>query len=234
MARFGLRVADRLRLALLELHLDLAIRDSPRWMLAYAPVASLVRRHADMPSKRNYWTRTPAMLSLMDDLDASFSSEDLRGRAWMIHVMLPHFPYMLDADCGLRPFAVWSIPDWASGREDPRGEHGMFEAYGLQAACTQRRVMQLVDAVVRNPTGAGAIVVVHGDHGPRVRAPRQSPTIEDLGDASPVASLDVLFAIRAPWVPGGISPDPATLELRLEGLLRHRLQAPSRAADGGR
>jgi hypothetical protein len=86
------------------------------------------------------------------------------------HVMLPHFPFALDAQCRHRG----GPETWSGGSK--------AESYGLyleQVECTTRTVASLVAATTKD-----AHIVVHGDHGARL-----------LGD---VDRHGTLFAVRRP------------------------------------
>jgi hypothetical protein len=84
------------------------------------------------------------------------------GEARFVHLLLPHDPYMMDANCKLK-----SEPDWID-------EHGPVPiaqrdaAYAQQVRCmTGGGLTRLLAALDKTPAGRAAIVIIQGDHGSR-------------------------------------------------------------------
>ena len=152
---------------------------------------------------------------LIDDVAAAQP-----GDVFIAHVMLPHFPYMLDRECGLRP----SVADWLD-RNDPALRGGGSEEnsaaareeryllYLDQVECTRRRVGELLAAM--NGTGflEDAVVLIHGDHGSRIgrtkanAAGRERLTAADYSDY-----FSTLFAVRGPNRDADYDVEPRALD----------------------
>jgi hypothetical protein len=120
------------------------------------------------------------------------------GEARFIHLLLPHDPYMMDANCKLT-----AEPDWID-------EHGPAPiaqreaAYARQAKCmTGGGLTRMLAALDKTAAGRSAIVIIQGDHGSR--------TVDYL----PIAGMGVpagrdmtvahsaFFAIRVPGQAAG-------------------------------
>jgi hypothetical protein len=112
-----------------------------------------------------------ALARLLVDEMSRFGPGDLV----FVHLMVPHHPYALDAQCRLRGGPrTWYGPT--------RTKH--YQLYLEQMGCTNRIVAELLAA-----TSPAAHVVVHGDHGARV-----FKTNDD--------QFGTLFAARRPDRPG--------------------------------
>ena len=132
------------------------------------------------------------------------------GRALFAHLMLPHFPYVYDADCTLRPDpATWTNGEAMAARpaDEALARHARrlyYRAYLRQLRCTARRVEGVLDAAAPE-----AHIVVLSDHGSRQALHRPWPrnaarlTPQDFAD-----SFSSLFAMRRP-------PEAAGEERRL-------------------
>jgi hypothetical protein len=125
-----------------------------------------------------------------------------RGQAVVSHLLLPHFPYVYDAECRTLPPSAWlerNDDRWFPARNTPEGRAVRYSMYTEQLACTQRWIGRLLRAIPDH-VRRDAIVVLHGDHGSRITLNAQPPAPPRESDA--VDSYSTLFAVRSP----GISP----------------------------
>ena len=123
---------------------------------------------------------------------------DLReGEVKFAHILLPHDPYMLAADCTVKPESDW-LDEHGPGAVASR-EIG----YADQVRCLQQRLDRLLDALDRTSAGREAIVLIHGDHGSRI-APTQ-PFIDgpQLSRRELLMSYSTFYAIRVPGESAG-------------------------------
>lgn len=140
---------------------------------------------------------------------ASFT-DDLRtldyGEARLIHLLLPHDPYSVTANCKVLPETRWI---------DEHGPAPLAErdaAYANQVRCLTTRLAAMMDTLDKTQAGRDAIVLIHGDHGSRtietvpfVGGPKLN--VRDLA-----LSYSTFFAIRIPGeraasVPGRFALD---------------------------
>ncbi len=150
-----------------------------------------------------------------------------RGHAFFAHLLLPHYPYVFDRRCALRP----STADWLTNRiaspdvlvyntADSRAQK--YERYTEQVRC----VLTLLDGLLGDLDRRGllddAIVVVHGDHGSRIPIHYPSGLALSRGvltDADFSDTFSALYAIHAPGVPAGYDEEHRSLV----ELLNHHL-----------
>lgn len=127
------------------------------------------------------------MVPLFERLTRDVAGLD-RGEVLFSHLMLPHGPHALDADCRLRRPA----PQWygASAKED-------YRLYFRQLSCTYRLLDRLFQAIDKNPRLADATIIVHSDHGSRM-------SLEGEPEATQrVFANSILFAVRRPGAAPG-------------------------------
>lgn len=117
------------------------------------------------------------------------------------HVLAPHPPFVFDADGrSVYPRRLFSFDDG----ERFRGSRQEYVAgYRAQASYVVARALRMVDRFLAaaREGGRDAVIVVHGDHGPRSRFDATDPRGTDAAE-----SLPVLLAIR--WAPGGAAQPP--------------------------
>lgn len=129
-----------------------------------------------------------------------------RGEARVIHLLLPHDPYMLDEQCHVRPEADWLDehgPGTAAARE---------KAYAAQVTCLQSRLGRMLDQLGKTEAGRDAIVLIHGDHGSRISPIAPYIGGPDLTERELLMSHSAFFAIRIPGAAGGEVPGSFALE----------------------
>jgi hypothetical protein len=134
------------------------------------------------------------------------------GEAYVGHILLPHYPYVMTADCRLKPVSEWQVRDAGTRRER---EARYFE----QLRCATSKIDAALRALAASPGGKRSIVVVHGDHGSRITD--VDPTIARLGQVSDrdlIAGYSTLLAVRTPGVAPGYDPAPVSVRSQLSQL----------------
>jgi hypothetical protein len=190
---------DRIRHVLLDLHLTLRSAHYARGSRYYRNLALLGEKtFGPGPSARLFVSRPPQVLKLMRETAANLAALG-RGEAFVGHFLLPHFPFVLGADCALKDPDRRASPRWLlQPGEAPFDLHATEAAYWEQAACTHDALMAMIDAVTSTPEGKKALVVVHGDHGSRILERVVDPHGEDAGAGSEERrhALFTHFAVR--------------------------------------
>jgi hypothetical protein len=118
---------------------------------------------------------------------------DIRpGEVRFAHVLLPHSPFGLRADCSVKPESAWQ------NEHGPTSVADREEAYAEQLRCVQRRIARMLDVLQRSQAGREAVVLIHGDHGSRI-APAH-PTLDgpELSPREMLMAHSTLFVIRVP------------------------------------
>lgn len=147
-------------------------------------------------------------LASIEQLDR-FSNEltDLRsGEARFGHFLLPHDPYVLNADCRVKPEAAWL------DEHGPGAEAARELSYADHVRCLQRRIDRLLDVLDRTKAGREAIVLIHGDHGSRISRGQPFVGGPELSRREMLMSYSTLFAIRIPGEQAGEIPGTYALD----------------------
>ena len=152
-------------------------------------------------------------LPMLDAVMANIS-ETQRSTAVFVHILLPHYPYIFDAECNQRPPNEWmsrSDPDRGDIPNGivnlPEGRAARYRAYLQQVACTLHQIDRLI-AAIPPALRDDAIIIVQGDHGSRIglvdptTVAKVSPVASDYVDA-----FSTMFAVRS-------SPIDAVYDLR--------------------
>lgn len=128
------------------------------------------------------------------------------GEVRFAHVLLPHSPFGLDADCSVKPEAQWL------NEHGPSSEAAREAAYADQVRCVQRQLARMLDVLGRSPAGREAVVLIHGDHGSRIAPAHPSLDGPDLSPREMLMAHSTLFAIRVPEESAAVIPDPHALD----------------------
>lgn len=166
---------------------------------------------------RGYMASGVSALAILDELDERLTKVQ-PGEAYIAHLMLPHNPHILDAQCDLKSLKDWTITTYKDVSISPARR---YDSYWEQMACTHSRVMSIIDHVTSSPGGKDAIFIIHGDHGARILGPSEHvhPQSEDSPERKSDA-LDALFVVRAPSILApGTDDTPMTISERFDGIV---------------
>lgn len=105
-------------------------------------------------------SHTPYALVMWDEFIADVGGGDQRGRAYFVHIAIPHSPFIFDETGQLHH----SPAEYFTGR--PEDEPVTYANYERQARLADRLFGQLVGVLRDRGIYAGATIVVTGDHGP--------------------------------------------------------------------
>lgn len=131
-----------------------------------------------------------------------------RGTVYFAHLLIPHYPYVLDQSCGLREeTGEWldhalHVGERVMNTAESRAER--YVRYFAQVRCQQSLLDRLFEAMKEAGVWEDAIVIVHGDHGSRIL--RLMPVAENAARLTRADLRDgysTLFALRAPGAPAG-------------------------------
>jgi hypothetical protein len=124
------------------------------------------------------------------------------GTIYFAHLLLPHYPYVLRADCSYLPWQSWKLRYGTETLQERRN------AYYAQVRCAERKVSDALRALAQSPAGGQSIVIIHGDHGSRLTTiDPVAATVGSFSDADMVATFSTLFAIRTPSSPASYSTE---------------------------
>ena len=151
-----------------------------------------------------------------------------RGRAYFVHLIMPHAPYILDDACrdtGASGEAYYQLHE-LHGLTPPALDAKRVEGYRHylpQYRCLAGRLDRVIARLDSLPAFAGATIVLHGDHGSRISAGRYA---EDVSDRDIIDNYSAFFAIRRPGVDAGIDERSASVQ----GLIAEFFGAEDEAA----
>jgi hypothetical protein len=120
-----------------------------------------------------------------------------RGEVRFAHLLLPHSPFGLGADCKVKPEAAWL------NEHGPGAEAEREKAYADQVRCLQLRVGRMLDMLNGTRAGREALVLVHGDHGSRIAPAQPYLGGPELSQRQMLMSHSTFFAIRVPGEAAG-------------------------------
>jgi hypothetical protein len=177
---------------------------------AYAFVRQMYNRGRAWLSARGQrlppWSWERNRLSPFSSMTAlSMVARDLsqaqRGQVVFAHLLLPHYPYVYDRRCRVRPPREWlermDHADAPAGSiNSASGRELRYARYVEQVECVEAQLDELIRAIPET-LRRDAIIVIHGDHGSRIV--RTEPNGEtELSGADYIDSYSTLFAVKAP------------------------------------
>lgn len=140
-------------------------------------------------------------------------ADDRTGnRAFWVHVLLPHGPIDVDAQCRAlwnrawrrRPATMVSLSD-SSWREWLTHE-------GDQIRCAHLAIAEVLATVDSTVGRDHSVIIVHGDHGARLHQNEPASSLAELDLRDLNARFSTLLAIRRPGVPAALYSEPVPLQ----------------------
>lgn len=188
------------RIAVLLTHLQRAYSDRKAYhVFAYSRIEAVLNI---LNIKQNYdyvyYNNPIAALNIIRALGERLESIK-PGEAYIMHILMPHFPYMTDTDCRIKDFSDWSSPNrHLASQGASKSPEKIYADYWDQSACTHARIMSIIDKV-REESELTPIIFVHGDHGARITG-----SYEDLANPNS-DSVDMLETFLAVFMTDGSS-----------------------------
>jgi hypothetical protein len=159
-------------------------------------------------------TSTIATFAALPELGSQLSRAQ-PGDAFVVHLLAPHYPYVVSRDCTAAPRDGWDYRNAKSSLE--KRQHLYLE----QVRCVTRKTLELVDRFRSSPAGKDGSVVIHGDHGSRItRIDPQASSVGKYSDADMIAAFSTIFAVQTPAGAGTIVEDPQPVAALFEEFAR--------------
>ncbi len=159
------------------------------------------------------WDRSGKYLSVLSSMDAiPLLERDLEhagpGKAFFVHLLLPHYPYAYDRDCEVRVMNDgWLNAEDVSKaprRNDAESRALRYPLYLDQLICTNNTIKKILEELSTRPWWDDAIIIVHGDHGSRIdMGPPKVPTVAEMNAQDFLDAFSTLFVIKMPGLPAG-------------------------------
>jgi hypothetical protein len=143
----------------------------------------------------------PAFERLIEDV-----LRTTNGSVFFAHFLMPHYPYVYDANCGVRlPVSSWRLRQDSKQGNTPESRRHSYAQYFEQIHCVQKRLGVLFAAMKRTGTFEKSTIVIHGDHGARIGlTDPAAATLQKMSPADYADAYSTLFAIKAPDVDFGV------------------------------
>lgn len=153
-------------------------------------------------------------VALFDDVTADVVRAS-PGDMFFVYLAMPHFPYVFDAMCDLRPVGEW---EWSRnpGPMPPNDSESRARRYGLyleQMRCLYRKLDAMFQAWQQAAIFDRLVIIVHGDHGSKINQfPPSAENQQKLSHDDYVDAFSTLFAIKGPRHPRGYDLRIASIE----------------------
>jgi hypothetical protein len=157
-------------------------------------------------------------------------SKARRGDLFVAHLVVPHEPYVLDADCQALPRERWLKGGFARLPMTEEGRAARYAGYDRQVRCTMRLVREMIEAI---PEGLlrDATVIVQGDHGSRLStAAPQATNAATMSIADYRDSYSTLFAVRSPGLEAGYDTRLVPITCLFKTLVASRFRSAEEVA----
>ena len=170
-----------------------------------------------------------AALSYLHALDRLWDNivELPPGNALFAHLLIPHAPYLANADCSIKT----SIDEWKYeslmfsrhalyGHKDPNtagSREENYQQYFKQVHCLYTRLEGLFEQMQNSNIWENSVIIIHGDHGSRIV--RTYPSIQNeaqLSAADMIDGFSTLFAVKLPEQKGLYDSKAYPLEYLLQ------------------
>ena len=200
-----------------------------RYLTQSTVVSFLIREAANLPSLRPLTWAFELDRMRLNSLGAlhnlSILQKDAslltRGTALVAHLMLPHAPYVAQADCSIRPPGrefLWHnnnsfLPSTEGPTNTTASREERYKLYFEQLQCLYLKLDALFDRMRAAGVYDESIIVLHGDHGSRIFI--NEPTSKNqhvLTKQDLVDGFSTLFAMKLPGKTGGYDASPIPLE----------------------
>ncbi|HEV8148863.1 MAG TPA: hypothetical protein VGP61_01625 [Gemmatimonadales bacterium] len=178
------------------------------------------------------WRRSFAGRGLaeIEDARAAIAAGRPTGSAYFVHLMLPHRPLEVDADCRMYPDLSQRVFPGEAEHLSDSSWRARLALYGAQVRCVHRAIADLLTTLDDKVGRAGAIVIVHGDHGSRMsQQTPQTPGLSHLSSQQLNSAFSTLLAIRRPRVPPAIHPEAIPIQAFLRELIRNDFKGEVKA-----
>ncbi len=139
------------------------------------------------------------------------------GEVYYIHLLLPHFPYVYDANCEQRRINDWGYPDRHSAEQNTARS---YAKYWDQVACVKNVLSKILSATAEKDF---LTTIVHGDHGARVLWLTDNETFDD--------NRKTFVAARSSVLEPGIHLEPVELQTSVINILESFINRSRTLAD---
>ncbi len=154
-----------------------------------------------------------AAFSTIQDLTTDIE-EGAAGKAFFVHLILPHYSYIFEDDCRL----VSDVGQWLNrtqrpGYNSPNGRKTRYERYFKQTRCLHTALNKVYDALASTGFYHKATIIVHGDHGSRIgRFDINAKTINRASRQDVIDAYSTFYAVKRPDQAGAVNLETRSVQ----------------------
>jgi len=121
------------------------------------------------------------------------------GDLFLTHFLQPHFPYVYDADCKIRPVSQWIHRGTNPGydRKDQDLRERIYKGYFANARCVDLKIKKFTEKLKKAGMLEKVVIVIQGDHGSRILI-NELYSNEFNDPEAHKEAYSTLFAVRIP------------------------------------
>ena len=154
--KFDIDFKERIKIALLNFHQYYYHKGKE--VVLYRKIIDIIR--PENPGYYGFYSRPLTNLTILDEVFNRVKNIE-EGEALFAHVLLPHYPYVLDQDCNLKNSNDWTYPLRHKMNDAKSAYEGLYD----QMKCTQKKMRSILVEADKNDN---LITFIHGDHGVRI------------------------------------------------------------------
>lgn len=151
------------------------------------------------------------------------------GDAYFIHMLLPHYPYVVDSSCQPMPISQWIMLRFSGNpyRGNSRATQALrYSHYWQQVKCANKLMGELLTRLKTLGLDKNTVLIIHGDHGSRItKIDPLFSEMEKLEARDYLESFSTFMVVKLPGVQGQIYSESITLVELLSGLAAKNFKA---------
>lgn len=193
----GLPLSRRLQLAFISLHDDFVFGVHSAYVYQQIMVIRNNLMSLPRPKRHGYFTLPLVSASILRNIEEQAAAIE-PGQALVAHLLLPHFPYVVDENCELKDTPDWGYPVRNDYYDDAAKA---YETFWDQSICASNLIAKILDHVGDRDD---VVIFVHGDHGGRILF---ETDLENDAD-----TLGTFLAVKSPNLSAGLNRSPVSLQ----------------------
>ena len=136
------------------------------------------------------------------------------GRVFFAHLILPHYSYVFEEDCGLNQDAgQWLNRTQQKGTNSDKGRRLRYDRYFKQTQCLHTALERIYEALRSTGFYDKATIILHGDHGSRIaRADINAKSLKRVSRQDLIDAYSTLYAVKRPGRTGAVNPETRSVQ----------------------
>jgi len=155
--KYNIQIKQRLKLALLAIHEDYYHRE--HILRLYRKILQFF--YGEDIRSYGWFSRPLVNVLIFDEMKKKLNNLK-NGEALIAHMLLPHYPFVLNENCNLKKISKWNYPLKENSNETIISAN---KGFLQQVKCTHKKIHTLLEIASKKDN---LLVVIHGDHGARL------------------------------------------------------------------